>query len=710
MKTFLRARALTIWTALIAFGPLSAQQLVAEPPLHNHGVISEDGKMYVGVDYYPEHWTEDRWETDFRLMQEAGFNIVRMSEFAWANMEPAEGQFEFDWLDRVLDLADAHKIKVILGTPTAVMPAWLARKYPEALAMKGDGTRIVWGGRRNNCFSDLAYRRLSERIVGEMVHHYANHPAVVGWQIDNELGGTDCRCDKCRRNFQEWLRRKYGTLENLNRAWGNHFWGLQISQWDEVPIPDDREGEWAVSNPSASLDWMRFTSQLNVDFLKAQTDIIRAVCPPSHFVTHNLMGLYSKVDYYDLTKPLDFVSWDNYPTLSPNIPYDSALAADVMRGLKKQNFLIMEQTAGPLGWGVFGRNPQPGELRKICYQQLAHGADGQLWFRWRTCTAGREQYWHGLLGHDGEPGRRYREAAQVAKEYQKLAPYLAGTTPHNAVAILYDYDSIWALQIQNGYPNASHKQAIKRYYRALWRAGVGVDIVKPGDDLTGYRLVLASHLNVLPDDVANSLVEYVKQGGVLLVDCRTGIKDEHNLVYARTLPGLLSEVLGIRIDEYESLRLGITDEQETTYGLQANELADRVFTATKYADWIVPTSAQSIGKYDQPHLRKYAAVTRHSHGKGVGWYVGTIVAEEEFYDALMVRLLDDANIKPIVHPPRGVEIATRSGDNHQLLFLVNHTDEKQSVEVLSGRRELLTGTKTSDSLVLEGFGVAVIER
>lgn len=709
MKTLLRALTLTVWTALIAFGFLTAEQALAEPPRPSHGIFAVDGKMYVGVDYYPEHWPEDRWETDFKLMQEAGFNIVRMSEFAWVQLEPAEGQFEFGWLDRVLDLADAHNIKVILGTPTAVMPAWLARKYPEALAMKGDGTRIVWGGRRNNCFSDQAYRRLAERIVREMAHHCADHPAVVGWQIDNELGGTDCRCDECRKNFQEWLHRKYGNLATLNSAWGNHFWGLQISQWDEIPIPDDREGEWAISNPSASLDWMRFTSQLNVDFLKAQTDIIRAVCPPSQFVTHNLMGLFSKVDYYDLAKPLDFVSWDNYPTLSPNIPYDSALAADVMRGLKKQNFLIMEQTAGPLGWGVFSRNPLPGEIRRICYQQLAHGADGQIWFRWRTCTAGREQYWHGLLGHDGKPGRRYREAAQVAKEYQLLAPYLQGTAPRNDVAILYDYDSVWALKIQGGYPNASHQEAIKRYYRALWRSGVGVDVVKPGDDLSAYRLVLAPHLNILPDEVANSLVKYVKQGGVLLTDCRTGIKDEHNLVHARTLPGLLSQALGIRIDEYESLRLGIADAQKTTYRLETSGLTGNRFTAERYADWITPMGAEVIATYDQRHLRDYAAVTRNRHGKGVGWYVGTIVAEDEFYDALVVRLLADANIKPIVHPPRGVEITTRSCDDRHLLFLVNHTDEEQRVEVPSGRRELLTGAQTSNSLVLDGFGVAVIE-
>ncbi len=665
--------------------------------------------IYVGADYYPEHWPEEHWQTDLSLMKEAKFNVVRIAEFAWAFMEPKEGEFDFAWLDRFLDLAHKHEIRVILGTPSAVMPAWLASQYPAAMSMKPDGTRVVWGGRRHNCFTNQDYRRLAERIAGKMAERYANHPAVIGWQIDNELGGTDCRCDTCRHGFQEWLREKYVDLEQLHQSWGSHFWGLRFSEWSEIPIPDDRAGKWAISNPSASLDWMRYTSHLNVDFLNRQTEIIRAACPPTHFVTHNLMGMYNKLDYYELVKSLDFVAWDNYPNLSPDIPYDSALAADVMRGLKKQNFLIMEQTAGPLGWETFSRNPQPGELRRICFQQLAHGADGQIWFHWRTCTAGREQYWHGLLGHDGVPGRRYREAAEVAAEYRLLAPVLAGTSPANDVAIVYDYQSIWALQFQGGYPDASHKEAIRRYYDALFRAGVGVDIVKPGDDISKYRLVLTPHLHVLTDEVAKSLVEYVNQGGVLLADCRTGVKDEHNLAYARTLPGLLSEPLGIRIEEYESLGLGINDDHKITYGLQASGLSGEEFTAEKYADWITTTSAQRIAGYDQRHLRDYAAVTRNKFGKGVGWYMGTIVREPSFYDNLISQLLADANVKAVVQLPRGVEVTIRQGNGHRLLFLVNHTDREQRVIVPAGRSELLTKSKTTDTFVLDSFGVAVIE-
>jgi beta-galactosidase len=296
----------------------------------------------------------------------------------------------------------------------------------------------------------------------------------------------------------------------------------------------------------------------------------------------------------------------------------------------------------------------------------------------------------------------------VAGEYRRLAPVLAGTTPQPQVAIIYDYDCIWALKFQQGYPEASYKAAISRYYDALFRAGVNVDIVRPGDDIRAYRMVLAPHLHVLPDSVATQLVDYVRGGGVLLADCRTGVKDKTNLAYDRTLPGLLAPALGIEIHEYESLKLGISDKEEVTYKIHADPQLGGDYTAIHYADWITPTSAEVMARYDQAHLRDFAAATRNKLGKGKGWYVGTIVEEPKFYDKLVARLLEDAGVKSF-NPPPGVEVATRSGDKHELQFLINHTEEDTSVKVHAGDRELLTGEVTKESLTLKPFGVAVIE-
>jgi beta-galactosidase len=670
-----------------------------------HPPFAPDGRLYVGADYYPEHWPRERWEEDARLMKEAGFNVVRLAEFSWVLLEPEEGRFEFAWLDDAIQVLGRHGISVVLGTPTAVMPAWLARKYPEALAMKPDGTRVVWGGRKNNCFSDGTYRLLSERITRAMAEHYRASPHVIGWQTDNELGGTDCRCPRCRSSFQDWLRARYRTLEELNRAWGTHFWGLRLQTWDEAPIPDSRTGAWAISNPSASLDWQRFTSWLNVRFQDDQLRVLRAICP-SHFVTHNFMGLFEEMDYYDLARGLDFVAWDNYPVFAdwdkPGIPYSASLAADLMRGLKGRNFWIMEQSAGPLGWEVFSRNTRPGEIRSTAYQQLAHGADGQVWFRWRTATAGREQYWHGLLGHDGKPGRRYREAAQVAREYERLAPYLAGTTPRPQAALVFDYDSLWALRIQPGFAGNRYAAAIRRYYDAFFRAGVQLDVVPPTADLSGYRLVLTPELFVLPDAVAAKLVAFVAQGGVLLADLRTGVKDETGLVHARTLPGLLAPALGIEIDEYEAL-------SAVEYGLAGKPPLAGRFTATRYADWITPRGAEAVLGYSDWPVKEFAAVTRHRHGQGRGWYVGTVVKEEGFYDALARALLADAGVAPIVTPPAGVEVVTREGSGRKLLFVLNHTAVPQRLQVPAGKRDLLGERVTSGILELPPLGVAVVE-
>ena len=665
--------------------------------------------MYIGADYYPEHWPTERWETDARMMQAAGFNITRLAEFAWVKMEPQEGVFDFDWLDEALAVLARHDVSAILCTPTAVMPAWVARTYPETLAMQADGTRIVWGVRKNNCFTSGAYRLLSERITRAMAEHFRDTPNVVGWQTDNEFGNPVCFCDTCRASFHDWLRARYGTLDALNAAWGTHFWGHTFGTWGEIPIPVDA----GTHNPSACLDWQRFVSWLNVRFQADQVRILREVCP-DHFVTHNFMGLFPELDYYELAEVLDHVSWDNYPVWGkPEMPYGASAGADLMRGLKKQNFWIMEQTAGPGGWGAYGRNPRPGEIRKIAFQQVAHGADGMVWFRWRTCTAGREQYWHGLFGHDGKGLRRYREAAETAADLHKLSTALEGTTVRAEVAIIYDYDSLWAVRIQPGYAGNNLHAAVLRLYAALVRAGVNVDFVRSTDDLSPYRAVFAPDLYVMPDEVARALSRYVEGGGVLFADSRTGVKDATNLCHARTLPGLLSDALGITIEEYESLAHEWGRGTDFTYEAEARgdfaADAPATYTATQTAEWVQPEGAEVLVGYTAWHMASFAALTRHRFGEGWGYFLGTVIEEPAFYDRLIDEVLAHAGVTPVVTPPEGVEVSVRESADRRLLFAINHTEEAQRLPVAVGLRELLTGAETGDELVLAPYGVAVLE-
>jgi beta-galactosidase len=654
--------------------------------------------MYIGVDYYPEHWPEERWATDARLMKEAGFNVVRLAEFDWVNIEPADGQFCFDKWDRALEVLQAQGISAILCTPTAVMPAWVAHKHPETLAMQKDGTRIVWGVRKNNCFSSGTYRFLSQRVTRAMADHFAETPNVIGWQTDNEFGHPFCYCDSCRVDFQHWLRRKYETLDELNRAWGTHFWGHRVQSWEEIVIPVDPGSH----NPSACLDWQRHFSWMNVRFQHEQVEILRDACP-EHFVTHNFMGLFPELNYFDLAEDLDFVSWDNYPVWgAPEVRYDSSMAADLMRSLKPGNFWIMEQTAGPGGWGAYGRNPRPGELRNVCYQQLAHGADAQVWFRWRTCTAGREQYWHGLLGHDGRALRRYQEAAQVAREYHRLAEDLRATMVEPKVAFLYDYESLWAVRIQPGYSGNDYVNAVRRFYRALFRAGVNVEMLPPSADVSLYDAVFAPDLYLLPDDLAESLSRYVQMGGVLVSDCRTGVKDATSLCHDRTLPGLLAPVFGIEIPEYDAVPGNVA------HPFVGKGPIAGTFTGTLSTDWIAPGKAEVLASYQDWHLEPYAAVTRNHFGEGWAYYVGTVAKEDAFYDKLVAAVLASAKVKPPLTPPPGVEVSVRESAERRLLFLINHTEEEKTVTVPAGRTELISGKKTKGALTLGRFGVAVI--
>lgn len=374
-----------------------------------------------GADYYPEHWDEERLELDARLMHDMGIDVVRMAEFAWSKLEPENGVFRFDWLDNAINILAKYNIRVVLGTPSAAPPAWIVDEIPDVLPVDSDGRVRGFGGRHHVCQSNESYREYVKRIVTEMAHHYRNNPAVTGWQIDNELGNSHndlCHCKSCRRRFQKWLESKYKTIDRLNREWGTAFWSQSYNNFEQISTPMITPNS---HNPSLLLDWKRFHSDLITEFMQFQVDILREICP-NHFITHNLMGFFNLVDYFKLSQNLDFVSHDQYPMGYFDNPQPmkepSVLAADLdlMRSLKKKTFWIMEQQAGPTGWEILGRTPRPGQLALWTAQSIAHGADTVVFFRWRTCAFGTEEYWHGILPHSGNPGRRYYELQKFIKE------------------------------------------------------------------------------------------------------------------------------------------------------------------------------------------------------------------------------------------------------------------------------------------------------
>jgi beta-galactosidase len=648
-----------------------------------------------GADYYPEHWPEERWELDARLMQEAGFNTVRLAEFAWSRLEPSPGRFDFDWLDRAIAILHARGIQVVLGTPTGSPPPWVMAMHPDAYRVIETGQRVGYGNRREYCPTHAGYRERSRIVTQAMAARYANHPAVIGWQTDNEFGER-CFCDHCRAAFQSWLQHKYGALDAVNAAWGTVFWSHEYSEWSQIPAAGGTIFPQAFGpeyhNPGLALDYCRFMSDQYVAFQREQVDILRAACP-DHFITHNFMGLhFDRIDYFDLAADLDFVAWDNYRrmqwTFQPHVnPSEAALAHGVMRGLKQKNFWIMEQQSGSGGWQIVSVAPRPGELQLWAYQSIAHGADAIIFFRWRTARFGTEQYWHGLLEHDGRTGRRYQEIKQMGAELARAGAQIVGSQVRAEVAILLDYTTRFAFQIQANNPAFRYAAHVQHIFQAFHTRNVAVDIVSAHDDFARYKLLVVPAQYVLDEATVAAVTRFVEQGGVLLVTPRTGVKDESNTVVNRPLPGLLAEVCGVEVEEYDSLPEGVS--QPLAFA-DAGRVAREAPHAKVWCDVLKVGSADVVARYTGDYYAGTPAVTLNRFGKGQAIYVATF-GDEALYDALGDWLLELAAIERGSATPAGVECCVRWQGDQRLLFVLNHTAEEQSFSLPAPMMDILSG-------------------
>ena len=659
-----------------------------------------------GVDYYPEQWPEENWERDAQLMSEAGFNVVRLAEFAWAKMEPQEGVFDFSWLDRAIGVFHKLDISVVLGTPTASPPPWLPQKNSDVLRVREDGLRVEYSARRINCPSHTLYRERSQSITNAMAEHFAANPAVIGWQTDNEFGDR-CYCDICRKEFQTWLQQRYVTLDELNSRWGTVFWSQTYSDWCQIRLPLSTSG--SPPNPSLALDFRRFVSDTYVSFQQEQIEILRSKCP-EHFITHNLMGFgYNGLDYFDIAKPLDFVSWDNYPLgfwhqleITPASP---ALSHDTMRGLKNKNFWVMEQQAGPSGWQTLSSTPRPGVLRLWAYQSIAHGADGVVFFRWRTARFGAEQYWHGLLEHDGRAGRRYNEIKQMGAELKRVGDKVFGAETKSSVAILQSYDSRFAFQGQGNSTEFNYEKHLAQVYGALWAHNISVDVISPSAALSEYDLIIAPALHILTEEVAADLREYVRGGGTLVVTPRTGVKDIDNVVVNQPLPGLISDVLGIIVEEYDAPTADLP--QAITFDV--DELTGHTLPVNVWCDILESQGAQIIARYTQDYYAGKPAVTRHQFGRGTAVYLGAF-GTDTFYESFFGWLVKQKNIQGDIEAPAGVEISKRVQDDQSIYFVLNFTASPQYIKLPSAYRNLLDNTIASGTIQVGAKDVLILAR
>lgn len=665
--------------------------------------------LYFGADYYPEHWPEERWAEDIELMSRAGFNVVRLAEFAWSRIEPREGEYDFEWLDRVVGMLSAKGIKCIIGTPTAAPPPWMIKAYPDILRVDGYGRRKPAGTRKNYCPNNPHYAEYSRTIVERMVLHYKDNPNIVGWQIDNEFEGDPCYCNNCIEAFRRWLKKKYGSLEQLNAACGLIFWGQEYGEWDEIFPP---RPSLMMQNPSLNLEWRRFTSDSWVKYQQMQVELIRKHAP-HQIITHNFMGMYKELDYFKFANPLDIVSFDYYPKWSTDLNYASlAMCHDIMRSLKKKPYWIMELQSGAVK-AAKAPIPKPGQIRLWTIQSVARGADGVLYFRWRTCRFGAEEYWHGILDHDGVPRRRYTEIKKVSEELRKIGSQIEGTQVYPEAAVTLVYDNIWAWDIEechggsNYYGVNSWKPTLD-FYSALYERNVPADFVNPvSEDLSKYKVVFVPSLMLMNRHIERNLRSYVKKGGLIIASPRTGAKDWNNNIIEETLPGNLSDMFGMTIEEYTGLPDGQTVDVRTS---EAEIGSKGAYTCENWIELLSPREAEIAARYQTGIYEDRPAVTVNHFGDGTAVYVGSFL-DKPFYSALVEWVIAKVGIEPVLPSAYGFEAIKRTSSDREIVFALNHNEKP--VQVPCGKMELedlISGEKVDRMLKIDGFDAKILKR
>ncbi len=657
--------------------------------------------ILLGTAWYPEWWPESRWPIDLDLMQKEHIHMVRMGEFAWSSMEPSEGHYDFDWLEKAINEAGARGIYTVLGTPTAAPPAWLTQKYPETLRVMQDGKRAVHGNRQQFNWDNPKYRELARDIASRMAQRFGHNPYVIGWQIDNEYAKVSYDA-ATQADFQQWLKNRYGTLDNLNTRWTTAYWSQTYSNWNQIPIETD------YGNPGLLLSWKRFVSDTWRSYQKNQMAAIRQYADPRQFITTNMMGWFDGYDHYVVAKDLDLASWDDYighghlNTLRDGQMeiYRNGAADDLTRGFKRKNFWIMETQPGHVNWSGVNNDLDKGEVRAMAWLNIGHGAETISYWQWRSALNGQEEYHGTLVGADGKPVPLYTEVAQVGSELEKAGPALAGTSPKSQVAILHTYPSFWAIDWQPHNKNYAPIAELLSYYAPLRNIAQSIDIVQPTAPLDQYKLVVAPGLNVLSDAAAKNLIAYVRNGGHLVLGQRAGMKNSDNGLQTQLQPGPLADLLGGRVAAYYALENPVP--VEGLWGRNTSQLWAEMLSVDKPDVEILERFGKSNGWLDgQP-----AAITRKV-GKGRITYIGAWMDDAGMANAA-TWMTNVSHVKPAFGPvPKGVEVDPRYGKDHTVFILVNISKTSQTIALPAKMQDVLHGG-TTQSVTLPNYGVAVL--
>ena len=685
---------------LVCFAPRLFAVSVKLPP-------SIPPLMY-GSAWYPEQWPEAEWDADLERMQKAGMNMVRIGEFAWSSLEPTEGRYDFDWMERAVAAAARRGMVTILGTPTDTPPAWMTTKYPEILRVGEDGKKLQHGSRRHFSIGSEKYRELCRAVVERLAQRFGKNPNVVAWQIGNEYT-EDSYDPESYARFHRWLEKKYGTLDALNQRWMTAYWSQTYTEWSQVPMTTAR------ANPGLLLEHKRFITDTWRDFQRNQIDALRRHIEPRQLITTNLGGLgwANRFNRQHIAADLDVISWDEYlgsgwfdKTKNGTghlDPLRSGASHDLVRGWKQKNFWVMEMPPGFVDWGSVSNSLDRGETRAMAWHAVGHGADCIAFWQWRSALNGQEQYHGSLVGPDGEPVPVYEEAAQAGIDFAKAGPVLAGTQPVSEVAVIHDYDSRWAIEFNPFSNRYDQMQILIDYYRTLREQTQAVDIVTPEMDLSRYKLVAAPSLNVVSPQLAEKLADYVRAGGHLVLGPRTGMKDEFNALNRERQPGPLLPSVGARVEQFYALLEDVPVGGEWGEG-KATVWAERLTPRASDVEVLLRFGAGN------DWLTGEAAAVRRKLGKGTLTYLGATL-DVELMNRVARRWVSEAGVSTAfaIQAPEGVKVSRRVGAAREVFVITNFSKGTQEIVLPGAMTDVLAGGEVTVAK-LPRYGVAVLSR
>lgn len=661
-------------------------------------------RFLYGGDYNPEQWPEDTWSEDIQIFKQADINSATINVFSWALLEPQEGKYDFTKLDKIVDNLSKAGFDIVMATSTAAMPAWMFKKYPEVARVDYQGRRHVFGQRHNFCPSSKDYQRLASDLVDHLAERYHDNPHIVAWHVNNEYGGN-CYCDNCAAAFRNWLKERYHTLDNLNKAWSMNVWSHTIYDWDEIVVPNELGDAWGPEGTETivaglSIDYLRFQSDAMLNLFKMEKQIIEKYSPDIP-VTTNFHSLPNKmVDYQKWAKEQDIISYDSYPAY--DMPtYHPAFLYDLMRTLKHQPFMLMESTPAQVNWQPYSPLKRPGQVRATELQAVAHGADTVQYFQLKQAIGGSEKFHSAVISHSGRTDTRaFKEVARLGHDLKKVGPIIKGAKTNAKVGILFDWSNFWSFEYVDGITkDFQYVPIILDYYRQFYERNIPTDVISVDDDFSQYDLIVAPVLYMVKPGLGEKINHFVHVGGNFITSFMSGMVNSSDNVYTGGYPGPLKDVTGIWVEESDAVVPG----HQTKISFDEQE-----YSANLVCDLIHLEDAKAIATYANEFYAGTPAVTENKYGKGNAWYVGSRL-EHAGLAKVIDHVIQVSGVKPLVEQASSLEITERiTKDNQKLYFVLNMSnDQKQLPMKFRGYHDLLTDQVAAPTL--KGWEVEILK-